>query len=158
MRSEKQSFPEEFKKAKSPTFDGEMNKSQDPESWLLGMNKLFILHEYLENLKAIIATFSHKGKADIWWEDMKQVRDIKTDDLSWHDFKNKYLLERYYDSKAKESYEIKMGSTTHKEYRTKFLDILRYVPYHTYDKAKVQRLSVVFHYHLDIGLSMMNLG
>ena len=58
-----------------------------------------------KNMKARIAIFSLKGKADIWWEDMKWVRDIETEYLSWHEFKrlfrNKYFSERYYNKKAK---------------------------------------------------------
>ena len=65
-RSEKQYFPKEFKKAKAPTFDREMKKSQDAEAWFLGMNKLIRLHEYSGNKKARITNFSLKGKADIW--------------------------------------------------------------------------------------------
>ena len=52
----------EFKKTKPPSFDGEVKKSQDAEAWLLGMKKFFRLHEYLENIKARVATFSLKGK------------------------------------------------------------------------------------------------
>lgn len=46
------------------------------------MNKFFDLHEHTDNMKARIAIFSLKGKVDIWWEDVKQVRDIKKYDLS----------------------------------------------------------------------------
>ena len=53
-----------------------MKKSQDIEAWLLGMNKFFRFHDYLENMKAKIVTFSLKGKEIIWWEDVKNVRDI----------------------------------------------------------------------------------
>jgi len=95
-------------------------------------------------MNAIIAIFILKGKADIWWEDVKKFRDIRTYDLSWHVFKRlfreKYLSERYYDSKAKEFYDLKMGSMTDKEYMAKFLELLRYVPYLTNEKAKVQRI------------------
>ena len=63
-------------------------------------------------------------------------------DLSWHEFKRffkkKYLLERYYDSKAKELYDLNMGSTIDEEQMTKFLELLRYVLYHTDEKDKVQ--------------------
>lgn len=56
---------DEFKKTKPPTFDGEMKKSRDAEAWLLGMNKFFRLHDYSENIKVRIDTFSLKGKVDI---------------------------------------------------------------------------------------------
>jgi len=62
--------------------------------------------------------------------------------LRWHEFKRlfrkKYLSERYYDSKAKEFYELKIGSMTNEEYTTKFLELLRYVSYLKDEKTKVQ--------------------
>lgn len=135
-------LPDEFKKAKEPTFDGDVKKPEDAEAWILGTNKLFELHEYTDNIKSRINIFSLKGKAHIWWEDVKQVRDIRTNALSWWEFKillrKKYLSERYYDINAKELYELKMGSMTDEEYMTKFLDLLRYVLYLTNEKAKVQ--------------------
>lgn len=63
----------EFKKAKLPTFDGEMRKSQDEEAWFLSMKKFFRWHDYSETMKSIIATFSVKGREGIWWEDVKNV-------------------------------------------------------------------------------------
>ena len=78
---------DEFKKEKPPTFDGDVKKLEDVEAWIIGMNKFFELHEYTDNMKAIVAIFNLKGKADIWWEDVKWVRDIMTYDLSWREFK-----------------------------------------------------------------------
>ena len=62
---------DEFKKVKPPTFDGEVKKLEEVEAWILGMNKLFELHEYTDNMKAEIAIFSLKGKSYILWEDFK---------------------------------------------------------------------------------------
>lgn len=74
---------------------------------------------------------------------MKCVRDIGIEELSWHEFKRlfkkKYLSERYYDSKSKEFYELKMGLMTYEEYPTKLLELLRYVLYLKDEKTKVQR-------------------
>jgi len=99
---------DEFKKAKPPTFDGEMKKPRDGEAWFLSMRKFFRLHEYSENMKARVATFSLKGKLDIWWEDVKNARCIHEEYLSWSEFewlfKKKYLSERYFDDRAKEIY------------------------------------------------------
>ena len=50
------------------------------------MRKFFKLHGYSENMKARVATFSHKGKADIWWEDVKNVRCIHEEDFTWSEF------------------------------------------------------------------------
>ena len=44
----------------------------------------------------------------------------------------------YYDGKAKDFYEVKMGSMAYQNYRTKFLELLRYVPYHKDKKPKVK--------------------
>jgi hypothetical protein len=49
------------------------------------------------------------------------------------------LSERYFDEKAKEFYEIRLGKLTIEEYVNKFLDLLRYVPYTKEEKEKAQR-------------------
>ena len=106
------------------------------------MKNLFELYNYTDNMKARGAIFSLKGKIDIWWEYVKWVRDIRTKDLSWHEFKGifrkKYLSERYHDGKVKQFYELKMGSMIDEEYMTKFMELLRYVLYLKDEKAKVQ--------------------
>jgi len=94
-------------------------------------------------MKERISLFSLKGKVDIWWEDVKNVMEIHEDDLTWlafeRLFKNKYLYERYYDDRAKEFYELQMGSMTDEEYTSIFLELLRYVTYLGEYKTKVQR-------------------
>lgn len=72
---------------------------------------------------------------------MKCVKGIRVEELSWHDFKrlfrNKYLPKIYYEGKFKEFYELKIGSMTDEEYMTKFLELLRYVPYLKDEKTKI---------------------
>lgn len=135
-------FPNEFNKVNLLTFDGEM-ESKDVVAWLLGMKKFFRLHNYSENMKAKIDTFSIKGKANIWWEDVKNAKGIWEEDLIWDEFERlfnkKYLSKRYYDDKAKEFYELQMGSMTEDEYTSRFLEISRCVPYVKDDKEKIQR-------------------
>ena len=75
-------------------FDRESKKPKDVEAWLLGMKKFFDLHDYIVNMKGRIDIFSLKGKASIGWKDMKRVRGIKIEELSWHDFKR--LLRKKY--------------------------------------------------------------
>ena len=110
---------------------------------MLGKNKFFILHDYSENMQIRITMFSLKGKLDIWWEDVKNVRDTHEEELTWSEFeilfRNKYLSERYYDNREKELYELKMGSMTDEEYTSRFLELLRYVPYLKEEKVKIQR-------------------
>jgi len=54
-------------------------------------------------------------------------------------FKRKYLSEQYFEEKAKEFYELRLGSMTMKELCSKFLSSLRYVPYLADEKPKIQR-------------------
>jgi hypothetical protein len=134
--------PEEFKKSKPPTFDGEIKKGEEAEVWLLGLKKYFRVHDYSENLKARITIFNLNGKASIWWEDLRNVKGIHEKDLSWKQFekyfKKKYLSEKYFDGKTKEFYELKLGQLTIDEYINKFLELMRYVPYIKDEKVKMQ--------------------
>ena len=139
----KEYLPEEFKKVRPPTFDGDIKKLEDAQAWLLRMKKFFIFHSYSQNMKAKIATFNLKGKEDIWWEDVNNVKGIQEEDFIWDDFqrifKKKYLSNRYYVDKGKEFYELQMGSMTDDEYTSRLLELLRYVPYLKEEKAKIQR-------------------
>jgi len=60
------------------------------------MNKFFRLHDYLENMNARITTFNIKGNVNIWWEDVKNLRGIQEEELTWREFerllRKKYLL------------------------------------------------------------------
>jgi hypothetical protein len=91
---------------------------------------------------ARVATFNLNGKASIWWEDLKNMKRVRKEDLSWKRFekyfRKKYLSKRYFDEKAKEFYELKLGQLTIEEYVNRFLDLLRYVPYIKAEKAKAQ--------------------
>ena len=48
----------EFKKAKPPTFDNEVNTGQEAEAWLLGIKKYFQVQDYSGNMKARVAIFN----------------------------------------------------------------------------------------------------
>lgn len=105
------------------------------------MKKYFIIHDYSENMKARFASYNLKGKADIWWEELKNVRAITEEELTQEEFeklfREKYLSEHYYDNKAKAFYELKMGKLTNDNYVTKFFELLRYVPYLKDEKSKI---------------------
>ena len=89
-----------------------------------------------------MATFNLNRKASIWWEELKNIKGVREEDLSWKQFekyfRKKYLSERYFDEKAKEFYELKLGHLTMEEYVKKFLNLLRYVPYIKAEKVKAQ--------------------
>ena len=51
----------------------------------------------------------------------------------------KFLCEQYYEEGAKEFYELKLGTMNMKEPSSKFLSLLRYVPYIVDKNPKVHR-------------------
>ena len=56
---------DEFKKARPPTFNGEINNGQEAEAWLLRMRKYFQFQDYSGNMKARVAIFNLTGRASI---------------------------------------------------------------------------------------------
>jgi hypothetical protein len=66
----------ELRKLKPPSFDGEREREDDVEAWLLGIRKYFQLHNYSSNLEAIISTYHLHGKVVMWWDQLKQVEHI----------------------------------------------------------------------------------
>ena len=74
---------DEFKKAKPPTFDGEVKTGQEVEAWLLGIKKYFQVQDYSGNMKARVSIFNLNGRASIWREHFKQVKKISERRLNW---------------------------------------------------------------------------
>ena len=85
--------------------------------------------------------YSLTGKADIWWQDIKQVNGIKEKSINRRTFKKyfkkKFLSEQYYEDRAKEFYDLRLGTMSLKELSSKFLSLLHYVPYIVDGKPKV---------------------
>jgi len=97
------------------------------------MKKYFQIYNYFSKLKSRMAIYNLTGKADIWWKDVKRITNIKEKYVTWTIFKNffkrKYLSEQYFEEKEKEFYELRLGLMSMKELCSKFLSLLRYVPY-----------------------------
>eukprot|EP00253_Pinus_taeda_P026738 PITA_26738 len=131
----------EFRKIKPPHFDGEQEKAA--EAWLINMNKYFQFYEYNHNLKARLAIFQLQGKATLWWEEVKIVKGVTEQNITWDNFqsffKKRYLTERFYDEKAREFHALRLGQQTMDEFITRFTSLLLYVPYIREEKVKVQR-------------------
>eukprot|EP00253_Pinus_taeda_P015904 PITA_15904 len=131
----------EFRKIKPPHFDGE--HEEVAEAWLINMNKYFQLYEYDHNLKARLAIFQLQGKATLRWEEVKIVKGVTEQNITWDNFqkifKERYLTERFYDEKAREFHDLRLGQQTMDEFVTHFTSLLRYVPYIREEKAKVIR-------------------
>jgi hypothetical protein len=133
----------EMNKIKPPTFDGEHKKEEDAETWLLGMRKYFQLQNYSSHVEERIAMYQLKGKASMWWDQFVQVQNISEKDITWKEFnryfENKYLTKRYYDRKMKEFFKLKLGSMTIDEYKRRFLELLKYVPFIKDEAVKIHR-------------------
>ena len=106
------------------------------------MKKYFHIYNYSNQLKARMAIYNLSGKTDIWWQDLKRVKGIKEKEVNCSTFKryfkNKLLSKQYYEERDKEFYELKLGSMTMKDLNSKFLILVRYVPYLVDEKPKVQ--------------------
>ena len=106
-------------------------------------------------MKARVSIFNLSGRASIWWENFRKVKNINERQIVWKQlqnyFKQKYLSERYYDDNIKELHELRLGQQTMEEYANKFLGLLRYVRYIKYEKVKIQRfLSGLLQFYKDI--------
>ena len=99
-----------------------------------------------------MAIYNLTRKTDIWWHDLKRVKGIRENNISWSTFKKyfkkKFLLEQYYEERAKEFYELKLGTMNMKELNSKFLSLLRYVPYIVGEKPKVQQFLSCLPFHI----------
>jgi hypothetical protein len=88
-----------------------------------------------------MAIFNLNGKASIWWEYLRNVKEVHEKDLSRRQFdkyfKKKYLSKKYMDGKTKELYELRLGQLTIDECVNKFLELLRYVPYIKDEKVQM---------------------
>ena len=99
-------------------------------------------------MKVRMVVYNLKGKASIWWQDLKISHGLKENKLEWSYFKKlfkkKYLLEIYYQRKSKEFYELKLGQITMEDLINKFLELLRFVSYVKKEKIKVQQFLSCF--------------
>jgi hypothetical protein len=133
----------EFKKIKPSTFDGESRIGEEAEAWLLDIKKYFQIYNYSSNMKVRMAIYNLKGKANIWWQDLKLAKGLKEKQMEWSDFKKYFkkqcLSKSYYERKMKEFYELQLGQMAMGDLINKFLELLRFVPYIREDKVKIQR-------------------
>ena len=92
------------------------------------MRKYFQIYNYTDKLEAGLAVYQLRGKATLWWEEIKTVRKIDEEHVTWKEFqkhfKDKYLTERYYDKKENEFHELRLGTLTMDEYVKRFTSIL----------------------------------
>jgi hypothetical protein len=106
------------------------------------MKKCFQLHDYPSWLEARISTYYLQGKETIWWDKLKQAKNLDEKRISWRQFKGyfqeKYLSEHYYERKMKEFFELKLGTMTMDGYDKCFFQLLKYVDFIKDEKVKIQ--------------------
>ena len=100
-------------------------------------------------MKVWISVYNMKGKASIWWQDLKISHGLKKKNMKWAEFKKHYLSEIYYKKKTKEFYELKLSLMTMEDLINKFLYFLRFVLYIKEEKVKVQRFLSFFKGHIE---------
>lgn len=115
----------EFKKIKPSLFEGE--SEEVVEAWMINTGKYFQIYEYTDKLKARIVVYQLRGEATLWWEEIKTVKKIDEEQVMWQEFhkhfKDNYLIECYYDEKAKEFHELRLGTLTMDEYVKRFTSL-----------------------------------
>eukprot|EP00253_Pinus_taeda_P034937 PITA_34937 len=129
---------------------GAPSPENNPELWVqLGEEArvtnqaiLEIVQE-LKNEMARLWEDNARGKATLWWEEVKIVKGVTEQTITLDNFqryfKERYLTEHFYDEKAREFHDLRLGQQTMDEFITRFTSLLRYVPYIREEKAKVQR-------------------
>ena len=75
---------DEFKKAKPPTFNGEIKTGQEAEAWLVGMRKYFQVQDYSRNMKARVSILNMNRREPIWWDQLRKVKNIKESNIVWN--------------------------------------------------------------------------
>ena len=71
----------EFKKIKPTSFDGESKAREEAEAWLLEIKKYVQIYNYSSNMKVRMEIYDLKGKATIWWHDLKISHRLKEKNL-----------------------------------------------------------------------------
>jgi hypothetical protein len=84
----------EFKKIKPSTFDRDSKTREEVEAWLLDIKKYLQIYNYSSNMKVRMAIYNLKGKASIWWQDLKLAKGLKQEQMEWSYF-SKYFKKKY---------------------------------------------------------------
>ena len=58
-------------------FNREVEKGEESEAWLSVMKNYFQIYNYFDKQKSHMAIYNLTKKADIWWQDIKRVKNLK---------------------------------------------------------------------------------
>ena len=73
-------------------FNGEVEKGEEVEAWLSGIKKYFQIYNYSDRLKSRMTIYNLTIKADIWWQDIKRVKNIRETYITWRTFKKYFKI------------------------------------------------------------------
>lgn len=68
-------------------FDNETKIVQAVEVWIMGMERYFEVNNYSNMEKNELSIYHLNGRATIWWEHLKNMKDIGDMNIRWGKFK-----------------------------------------------------------------------
>ena len=106
------------------------------------MKKYLQLNDYPSRVETITSTNHLQGKETMWWDPLKQAKNLDEKRISWRQlkgyFQEKYLSENYCERNMKEYFELKLGTMTVEEYEKWFFELFKYVDFIKDKKVKIQ--------------------
>jgi hypothetical protein len=107
------------------------------------MKKYFQLHAYPSQVEARISTYHLQGNETMWWDQIKQAKNIDEKRISWRQFKGylqeQYFSKHYYERNMKEFFELKLETMIMEEYEKRLFELLKYVDFMKDENIKIQR-------------------
>ena len=71
---------------RTQAFTLDRESEEAAEAWLINMNKYFLVYEYDHQLNARLAIFQLQAKATLWWEEVKMVKGVTEQTITWENF------------------------------------------------------------------------
>ncbi|XP_028071506.1 uncharacterized protein LOC114273886 [Camellia sinensis] len=119
---------QKFMKMKPPTFYGEIEPLK-AETWLLEIEKLYEVFLCSEVQKVLLATYTLKDEARMWWLLVRNGHENMTWTQFTTIFYDKYFPQCFRDRKVLEFQELKQGRMSVAEYEAKFTELARFAPH-----------------------------
>ncbi|GFS42479.1 hypothetical protein Acr_00g0080050 [Actinidia rufa] len=100
-----------------------------PQSWLLGIERVFEVLPCTDEQKVVFATFMFEGAALIWWQLKKPLEPLWLWPRFLEVFNEEYFPEMVRDQKIQEFLNLKQGNMIVVVYNAKFMELSRYAPH-----------------------------
>ncbi|GFS33457.1 hypothetical protein Acr_00g0028540 [Actinidia rufa] len=100
-----------------------------PQSWLLGIERVFEVLPCTYEQKVVFATFMFEGAALIWWQLKNPLEPLWLWPRFLEVFNEEYFPEMVRDQKIQEFLNLKQGNMIVVVYNAKFMELSRYAPH-----------------------------